>query len=320
MDHSRRVYEIRLLFYSASVRSCIGSNAPKRMFQRPIICTDCSDGLQRFTAFVPQLAAGGVQQIVFFHNLPFREVGGIPRVDTERTEQAHQQLESALQQVPEGIEVKVEVQSGKLVDNLLKVAKTYQADVFVLGMASRNILNQKLFGSTTVELSQRTKTPILALRPQLISAYTSEELALRCQHLFRYLLIPYDGSDTSSYLLQQIKQYASNRPASSLECCLLCWVVDDTGRRELDKEHRMQLAQQKLTAAKAELEHLQLRVDVELRRGEPVVELLEAAQYHDISAIAIASNNLGKIWELPIASFTGEVLRRSWHPVLFFSM
>ena len=286
------------------------------MFKRPLICTDFSDYLHRLANFVPSLAAGGMQQITFLHVASLWEEGEIPREDTEKVNQARDRLGVALEQVPDGIEVKVEVLSGRASDTILKVAKAQQADVIILGTPTRSLLSEKLFGSTTVGLAQRTTTPLLVLRPQLISTYTSEELDLRCRHLFRYLLLPYDGSDPAKYLVKQIEQRCQGQQA--LEQCLLCWVVSDSGRRELRKLSSNQEVAELLAAPQAALAQHNLQVHTEIRSGNPVIETLEAAVMFDITAIAVSSGSLGRLIEWSAPSFTGEMLRRSWHPVLFF--
>lgn len=288
------------------------------MFQRCLICTDFSDGLHRLVDFVPSLAAGGMKQIVFMHSVPLWEEGEIPRVDEEKIQQARDRLAHAQQDIPSGVEVAVEVVSGRAVDTIPKVAHTYHADLIVLGTPIRSLLNEKLFGSVTIPLSKATKIPLMILRPQLISTYTREELALRCRHLLRYILIPYDGSDTANYLVEQIKQHAQNRPPESLERCMLCWVVDDAGRRELPKEYRIQQAEETLSQLKPDLAALVNQVDTSVRLGEPLTEILELASSNDISAIAISSHKIGSLLELSVPSFAGELFRKSWHPVLFF--
>ena len=288
------------------------------MFQRCLICTDFSDGLHRLVQFVPSLAAGGMKQIVFMHAVPLWQEGVTPRADTEKIEQARERLSSALQNLPSGVEVNVEVPSGRPLDTIPQLAQTYHIDSIVTGMPSRNLLQEKLFGSTTAGLARALATPITIVRPQLISTYTNEELDLRCRHLYRYLLIPYDGSNAAKYLVQKIKHYAQNRPANSLEHCLLCWVVDDARHRELPKDYQLQQAREQLSPIKAELEQLGLQVSVEVRLGNPLTEVLEVAQIFDISAIAISSGTLGRLLEWSIPSFAGELMRRSWHPVLFF--
>jgi len=288
------------------------------MFQRCLICTDFSDGLYRLAEFASSLAASGMKQLIFLHSVPLWEEGGIPRVDDEAIAKAHTRLQQLLKTIPDGVEVKIEVPSGRPLDTIPRVAKAEKVDVTILGMPIQSLLQEKLFGSTTAGLAKSCLTPLLILRPQLITTYTREELDLRCQHLFRYLLIPYNGSNSSQYLLQKVKEYAQTRPDNSLQQCLLMWVVDEGGRREIPKDYQLREAQQKLDAVKAELEQLGLHVNTQVRLGNPHVEILDAAAVSDISAIAIASDNLGKLIEFPIRSFAGELMRRSWHPILLF--
>jgi len=288
------------------------------MFQSCLVCTDFTDGLHRLVEFVPSLAAGGIKKIVFLHSVPLWEEGEIPRIDTEAIEKASDRLQPRGKTIPDGVEVKIEVPSGRPLENIPKVAKAHQVDVIITGMPIRSLLQEKLFGSTTAGLAKACITPLLILRPQLISTYTCEELDLRCQHLFRYLLIPYDGSNPSKYLVQKIKEYAQKRPDNSLKQCMLMWIVEEGGRRQVPKDYQLREAQEKLEQVKAELEQLGLQVNTEVRLGNPQTEILDAALEFDISAIAISSDNLGKLIELPVRSFAGELMRRSWHPILFF--
>lgn len=288
------------------------------MFQRPLICTDFADNLQRLVHFVPSLAAGGMKHITFLNVVPLWKEGEIPRENTAEVNQARDRLQVALQQVPEDVEVRVEVESGRAIETILKVAKTHQADVIILGTPTRSLLNEKLFGSTTMELAQRVKTPLLVLRPQLLSAYTTEELNLRCQHLFRNLLIPYDNSEAAKFLIQQIQGCAQVAGVSVPEQALLCWVLPEGGRQEFLKEHQKQEAVKILAAVEAELKKSNIQVSTEVRSGNAVQQVLDAALMSDVTAIAVASDSLGRLLEWSGPSFTGELLRRSWHPVLVF--
>jgi nucleotide-binding universal stress UspA family protein len=288
------------------------------MFQRCLICTDFSDGLYRLVEFVPSLAASGIKHIVFLHSVPVWEEGEIPRINQEGIDKARDRFQQQLKNVPEGVEVTIEVPSGRPIDTIPKVAKHHKIDVILVGMPIRSLLQEKLFGSTSAGLVRACTTPLLSLRSQLISTYTREELDLRCRHLFRYLLIPYDGSNASQYLVQRIKQSVQHQQNRSLEQCMLLWVVGEGGRREVPKDYQIEDARAKLQAVKAELEQLGLQVNAEVRLGNPYEEVLDAALEYDISAIAISSDNLGKLIEWPVRSFAGELMRRSWHPVLFF--
>ncbi len=292
------------------------------MFQRLLICTDLTDGLQRLVHFIPSLAANGIQQVTFLHAIPFPQRQTIPRIDEAKAQAVRDRLSSSLESSDNvqgnPVQVNIEVQGGKPIDCILNAAKTYQPDLIVLGTSSQGALSDRFFGSTLSELSKRAVAPLLILRPQLLSTYTLEELDLRCRHLFRYLLIPYDGSKASDYALEQVKELATNQSAESLQQCLLYWVMGEGKYTELLEGSNSQETRKKLELAQTELQALRLQVSSAIVQGEPVPQTLEAANEYDISAIACSSENFGTLMEWSVSSFAGEILRRSWHPVLYF--
>ncbi|EKQ68707.1 universal stress protein UspA-like protein [Leptolyngbyaceae cyanobacterium JSC-12] len=290
------------------------------MFQRLLICTDLLDGLQRLAHFVPSLAAAGVQEVTFLHCIPFKETGSIPRVNTEKVTQARSQLEVAIKNAPADVMVHVRVESGRPLDLILKVARETNVDLLMLGFSLRSSFSEKLFGSTAAEIYKRTTIPVLSVRPQLISTYTSEELDLRCRHLFRYFMLPYDGTDAAKYLIQQVKQRVLQSSHPVLEACHLVWIVDDCDRREIPREPFIEQGQKELAAAKTELEACHLKVETEVRLGSPVVEVIKASLEPDISAIAVCHNPRNSLLQLSVPSFTQDLLRHSWHPVLYFPL
>ncbi len=287
------------------------------MFESCLICTDFNDGLHRLIHFIPNLAAGGLKKIIFCHSVPLWEEGEVPRIDREKIDRAKEKLSAALTEVPEGIEVKIEVVSGRPTETVPRLLEQYKIEVIILGTPVRSLLKEKIFGSTTMGLAKLTSTPVLILRPQLISTYTVEELKLRAQHLWRYLLIPYNDTEICNYALEKIKEYA--RSDNSFKQCLVLWTIEDTIRNQLIIEERSAQAKEKLKSIKAELEELGLEVKTELRQGNFVHEILDAALNYDISAIAVASNYQISLLNLVIPSDMEELLRSSWFPVLFFS-
>lgn len=290
------------------------------MFQRALVCTNFEDGLYRFVHFVPSLAAGGLQSITFLHTVPLVEDREIPRIDSAKMQEAEERLSAALESVPNGVDVHVDVQSAKPSDHILRVVKQYRPDILLLGTPSRSRLSEQLFGSTTQALCRQLDVPVMILRPQLVSTYTTEELMLRCQHLFRYFLVPYDGSHSANYLIQALKEHVQRSPASSLNRCLLCWVIEEGGRRSLRSalDYQVQEATEKIDQVKDELASLGLETSAVVLRGNVLSEVLELAVDYDISAIAISSGTMGKLIEWSVPSFAGELMRQSWHPVIYF--
>jgi nucleotide-binding universal stress UspA family protein len=286
------------------------------MFQRLLVSTNLSDGLQRLVNFVPSLAAANIQHITFLHCVPLNESGVIPRIDAEKVERARKLLEVKQQQT--SITVQVKVESGRPTDLVLKVAKEQKVDLLMVGYSLRNALSEKIFGSTTADLFTHTTLPILSVRPQLISTYTTEELDLRCRHLFRHLMLPYDGTDAAKYLIEQVKQHVQQQAHPTLEACHVIWIVDDCDRRDIPREPYIQQAHTELNRVKAELEALNLKVVTEVRLGSPVLEVIEGALEPDVSAIAVCHHPRSSLMQLSVPSFTQDLLRHSWHPVLFF--
>jgi nucleotide-binding universal stress UspA family protein len=289
------------------------------MFQRLLICTDFCDGLHRMTQFVPSLAAGGFQQVTFLHCVPVVKERSIPIADTAKMAAARDRLQHALQQLATKIDVQVKVESGQPINTILSTAQAVQADLILLGTQTRSLLTEKLFGSTLMEVVQRSTVPVMSVRPQLINIFTAEELELRCRHLFRSILIPYNDTGAAQYLIQQIEQLAQNQPKGCLETLHLCWVVEGLRRREVPEQYQIDHAQPVLAAVKAKLTGAGLQTGfVEVLQGEPVIEVLQFAQRADVSAIAITANNFARSFQWSVPSFTSDLLRQSWHPLIYF--
>ncbi len=290
------------------------------MFQRILICTDLSDGIERLVQFVPQLAQTGAEKLVFLHSVPMEDDCEIPHEDREAVHAAKQALapalEASVQQAAkdQGTEVIVEVDSGSPGGAILAALKKHNIDLVLFGSPIRSLLTQKLFGSTAAGLSSKIQCPMMTLRPPVVSTYMEAELAIRCQNLFSQLLVPYDGSKSANYTLAQIKKQVTDNPKSTLKGCTLVWVIDTGSRFQKDEaDVKAQLAQ-----AQAELEAVGLTVEIRLKKGTPMEQIMRTATVEDISAIALSDSKPNRLLEWSVSSFGTEVLRQSWHPVLFF--
>lgn len=285
------------------------------MFKRALVCTDFDDSLQRLIKFVPDLIQCGLDQVIFFHNVSLTTDREIPKVDDEAVAEAKSRLlEASEASLPDGKSVIIEVRSGRVIDNISKVVRCHSADVLLLGTPTRSLLTEKLFGSTTTGIANQLDIPLVILRPQLVATYREQELAFRCKTLFDHILVPYDGSNSAKHLVTQIKASADH--TGYPRQCTLCWIIDDGIRVEL-RESETQ-AQTQLDQVKADLESAGVEVFTEIRQGDPQSEILKSAEVNDISAIAICSGKSKGILKWSVPSFTSELLRSSWHPVIHF--
>ncbi len=285
------------------------------MFQRLLICTDLSDGFHRLARCVNSLATAGVKQVTFLYCKPLVDSEGVPRLEVQEVEAAT----AAIQRwMPESsnLDVAIEVQMGNITDCILRTADKQQSDLILLGTVSKTLLNEQLFGSTTREIACKTSIPLMIFRPQLLDVMMFEELLLRCQYLFRRVLIPYDGSDTANYVVEQIYKLAMEK--SGVEICTLCWVYADHSWLTLSAAEQDAMANQKLGPVESKLAEVGAKIQRVVRHGNALEGILKTAQEEDISAIAISSNSLGKLIEWTTPSLTGDLMRQSWYPLLFF--
>ena len=288
------------------------------MFQKALISTDLTDGLDRLGYTVTSLAASGFTKITFFHNVPVETDRSVPKVDEDAIAAAQEHLDKVIQEAPDDVDIKVIVSGGKASSNILQKVELTGCEVLFLGMPTRNILSEKLFGSTTMKLVEQTPVPMMIMRPQLVSTFTTEELSIRCRNLFRYLLIPYDGTGGSTEFLEVLKARIQQNPPPDEHQYWLLWVIDDNIRRELRGDNPMQDAQARLEKTAEGLRALNLKVATLVVEGDPLTEILHAADRYDIGAIATSSRGIGGLLRWSVPSLTREILRHSWHPVLYF--
>ncbi len=293
------------------------------MFKKMLVATDREDGLDRLAQCLDSLHAGGLEQVTFVHSLDWEEDGiGIPDDMTDDIEATRSALLKACGDIPVGLTVDVLVQVGKPSEVIKSAIQQYQPDILVQGMAIRNLLVEKLFGSTTMELLPKVPIPVLIMRPQLVASLTLDELQLRCRQLFRSILLPCDFSETSRQLVSSIVHKMQDNSSHQIHSVLMIYVVDPGSRRnqgrsleDLKSYYSAQLheLQQAFQDTAPDVQFLS-----EVRVGSPVKEILLSAGDTDMTAIATASRHTGNFWEWSIGSTTGEILRKSWHTILFF--
>ena len=292
------------------------------MFKRPLICTDFEDGLERLAQLVPSLAASGMRSPTFLHIIPYDSGYEMPREDREKIEAAKAQLQPALEVSIEGVTPHVEVRSGKVQETVQQVAEDYNCDVVILGGSSHTLLSEKLFGSTTIALSNKLKCPLLIPRPEFIATLTQAELDLRCRNLCRTVMLPYNGSNNSQKLLGQFEEIckADREDGDDYIGCDRCILIQVVGEvsRDVPLDSSVKAAKVSLVEAARPLQTLGLTVDTQVTTGEFVSTLLSAARTQDISAIAITSTKRNLLLELSVPSKTNKILRRSLYPLLFF--
>ena len=287
------------------------------MIRHLLISTSLADSLHRFAYCLPSFVDAGFQSVTLLHCIPLRVDHGIPHIDDTKVHAARDRLNAAITPRPAHLSVEIRIETGSPCDRIAAVAQEVQADLVLVGTAHRTLLDEKLFGSTTARLAQSLHCPLLIVRPQLIAAYTLEELKLRARHLLQSLLIPFDGSVSSQGLIHYLEGVIADQPQPLLESCVLCWVAEKVSGRGATLQSTHLPNETLLNAAQDKLMTHGVTVKTLRREGNPLTELEAIAAEENISAIAIASEHFGKLWEWSVPSLAGELLRRSWHPIFY---
>ena len=294
------------------------------MFQHCLICTDFTDGLQRTIHFVSALKKGGFNKVTFFHSVPIWDEGEVPRVDREKITEMKEKLAPALENIPDGMEVNIEVLSGSAAENIIDLTKKYDIDFIITGTPLSNSLQNLLFGSTTAKLTKKVHIPVMVLRPQLIWVYREEELYSRFQNLNDYWLIPYQDHDHDRDLINKVKEYATDKSDQKPPKCLLITTVDDVSRSRLITENNVQEAKQKLAKLKKELESVGVEVETIVKTGSHLEIVFETALTYNISAIAVANDRdsklIDRILDLTVGNDSSNLLNCSWFPLVYFPL
>lgn len=288
------------------------------MFKHILIPTNLADGLPRLVNFIPELAVNGLEKVVFLHSCHLEDDLERIRLREKQLTRARELLTVNQAQLPAGLSAEVIIDTRRPVDVIAEAIEQHQIDLVLMSRPARSLLDEKIFGSTTIDLIQRTKVPVMIARPHLFWVMTSEELALRCQHLLRHVMIPYDHSPSAQHLLKQVKTLAQEAPPHPLAACTLVWVINNSGQQDLSVNQKVQEAEAILAEVERTLAGPGLQVKSLIKVGTPVTEVEAVAHDLDIHAIGLSSAAVGKIWELSIPSFAGEILRRSVYPVIYF--
>ncbi|WP_299044706.1 universal stress protein [uncultured Thermosynechococcus sp.] len=288
------------------------------MFKNILIPTDLHDGLPKLTHYLEALKTAGARKLIFLHARPINEDGDKPRLREERLQQVRDLLQIDPASIPADLKAEAIIENRRPADAILDAVEKHQVDLVLASRPIRNLLDEKLFGSTTIEVLQRIKVPVMIMRPQVLWVMTTAELNLRCQNLFRHLLVPYDHSPSAQHLVQQLREGVKKPDQASIASLTFCWIISDAGKGELGIGEQRPKAEKILADLKQEFTGYGLNVETEIRFGNPVVEAQLAAYDRDIHGIAVSSGSVGKIWELSIPSFAGEIIRRCVFPVIYF--
>jgi nucleotide-binding universal stress UspA family protein len=283
------------------------------------------------------LKRAGLQEVVLLHvvdtGILSTEVdGGLPvTVDTIRKalassidmirETATKHLSSYADYLrSEGIDVKTELVTGKVVPEILRVAAENDVSLIVAGRQKRDVLGEIFVGSTTDRVIRKSKVPVLVAKYHTLRLKGDEVQERFCTDMFRKILFPTDWSSCS----ERARDYLPLLRSAGTSEVLVVHVIEELSdfadvpmhMRDEARATMTQKSQEELERLTQELEGSGCRVRASILYGEPYREIMRIATEEDVSMILMGSHGRGFVQGILWGNVSQRVVEYSEKPVL----
>jgi nucleotide-binding universal stress UspA family protein len=268
------------------------------MQNRILIPVDGSGSVDEILLYVTSITPRSDTQITLMHVLtPSREVSG----GNTQAEELHDAL------VLDGWKVSSELRMGDPVEEIIKLALLLPATMLLMSTHGRSGLARIREGSVTEQVVKQSPCPVFILhttRPVAVDRHTDA--------LFRRILVPLDGTQTSAAILKCVERFAKYHDSNVI---LFHDELEGTGDAGQKAAVRTMLDEQSVALANA---GLSVSLDMSTFR-RPIREILNRIDDLDISLAAMATHGETGERRALDESVTAEVIRHANCPLLVWS-
>lgn len=215
-----------------------------------------------------------------------------------------------------GFSVKIVIGADGVPLELRQAVEKEDASLVVIGTHGRGMAFDTLLGGTAHKIIHSACFPLLVVRLQLLMAEREEKCMVNCLSFSKKILYVTDFSDNAqrafAHLVKMVEIGAHR--------ITLLHVQDKTRiekhlLQRLDEfnaidTQRLEMLRNTLTEKGAR------EVDIQLKYGMPVNEILNVSKEADYSFILMGSQGLGYVKESFLGSVSNNVVRRATLPVL----
>lgn len=284
------------------------------MFEKVLVPTDFTDEADRVLAYAKGLRMFGLKSITLVHVVDVGRAlvwplpGALTGAIEKKLEERREQLEN------EGFAAKTVLLEGNPSDEILRVAKDDNFSLIVTGSHGKRLIEEILLGSISESLSRQSQTPVLLIRYDVLKDIEKSQSLPECAaNTFKKILFPSDFSEASAEVVPVISKLKSTGAKE-----IITLHVVDTKKMETEREKREQLDSCWLECGKTarELRAGGFSVQSLCRAGDPLHEILQAAEEMDASLIVMGSHNKGVLKEWLVGSVSLNVIRTIDRPVM----
>lgn len=230
----------------------------------------------------------------------------IPRAGGEASGKTHvEEIQNAL--VQDGWTVRHETRMGDPVDEIVKFAILMPATMLLMSTHGRSGLERVREGSVTEQVLRQSPCPVFILHTT--RAGPADQ---RTEELFTRILVPLDGTKTSSAILECVERFAKAHDSE----IILFHDELDSALPEDDRAAIKALLQDQSVA----LANTGLKVSLDLSTyRRPIMEILNKIDTLNISLVAMATHGESGVRRALDESVTAEVIRHANCPLLVWS-
>ncbi len=284
------------------------------MFEKILVPTDFTDEADRVLAFAKGLKAFGLKEITLVHvidvgravvwPLPQSLMGAIEN----KLEERRQKL------ADDGFAADTLLLEGKPSDEVLKTAAAGKYSLVVTGSHGKRLIEEIILGSVSEAISRESKIPVLLVRYDVLrDIERTMPLEQYAKDTFRKALLPSDFSTESAEALSMVKKLKK----TGLREVVTLHIVD-VKRLETEREKAEQLeaCKEQTNRLAADLRKDGFEVEGICRAGDPLSEILAAADETGASLIVMGSHGKGVVKEWLVGSVSLNVIRTADRPAL----
>jgi nucleotide-binding universal stress UspA family protein len=263
-----------------------------------LLPVDGSESVEETLLYVTAITPRSDTHITLLHVLPpSREVGS----GKTRSDKIHDALTG------EGWKVSSELRMGDPIEEIVKLALLLPATMLMMSTHGRSGLERIREGSVTEQVVKQSPCPVFILhttRPGPVDRPSTE--------LFRRILVPLDGTQTSAAILKCVERFAKYHDS---DVFLFHDEMDSSSSPEQKAAIRAVLEEQSVALANT---GLSVSLDMSTFR-RPIREILSRIEELQISLVAMATHGETGERRALDESVTAEVIRHANCPLLVWS-
>lgn len=284
------------------------------MIEKVLVPIDFTEESDRVLVFVMGMKVFGVSEISLTHVMDVNSSTTWP-VAPEIIETIEERLAKRQAKVEKaGFKVRTQILEGSPSAEVMRAAEDGGFSLIVVGSHGKTPIEEMFFGSVSEAVSRHSKVPVLLLRYEMLKeAAGAQSLLGYAAATFNKVLFPSDFSESSVGVIDKLEGLGRLGVGE-----VVTLHVVDTKRVETETEdmEQMDACYVDCGSVAEQLRQRKMNVSTMCRSGDPVDEILLAANDLEATVIVMGSHGKGMVKEWLDGSVSLSVLRRADRPII----